>query len=169
MKKIRLMSMFIMCGIAISTAIPQTPPTVSAPTNEQAKTTCLALEHMVVLARNDNKGDEALVLAKSYMLVKKYVTDSSLHDADVYVQYFLDHYGTRSVRAGSTVAAERGNGFVNFKNADIFKSMKNDLAHQSGVIVYDKSGVLENLHFLMDSNALEKTLKDKGAVPAENH
>jgi hypothetical protein len=136
----------------------QTP--VGKPTNDEAKSACLTLEHLLVIARNNNQVQDAAALCLSYNIVRKYVTDpASVKGADEYVQYFVSSHPDL---AAPTSKPTGGFTWIPAEN-----DLLSDQKHQSGVIVYGKNGSMENLHFTLDKDSVAKLLKDNGAVAAE--
>jgi hypothetical protein len=160
--------------------------TIAAPTNDEARSACLTLEHLLVIARDNNHVQDAAALTGAYKLVRAYVTDSSsVSGADKYVDFFLKAHPESDISFGSALSATSGHssGGASYAHApggaswygpppsatlgralDTFPS---DTLHQSGVLVYGKNGSVENLHLQADPDSVTRLLKNNGAVKAE--
>lgn len=131
--------------------------TIANPSNEESISTCLTLEHLLVIARYHNDREDASPLILSYYIARKYVSDSSaLKLADDYVSFVSSHFDLPDY-AGPKPAP----GFIDY--------LASDKNHQSGVIVYGKNGSVENLHLALDKDSVTKLLKENGAVAAEGN
>jgi hypothetical protein len=108
---------------------------------------------MLAIAREGHRNDDAATIARSYNLVRKYVTnpDEDSRRADTYVDFFTSHF---------PLAIAVGGGFVN--------DIAQEGTHRTGVFVYDKNGMIQNYHFKANSDAVSSMLKNNGAVVAES-
>jgi|ERR1700723_730967 len=143
--------------LAVATLYSQT----AAPTNQDAISACLTLERSLVIARGNNQAQDAASLLSAYNIIHKYVTEpSSLTGADEYMQHFASAYADVV-----TPAAPKPTGGFNYIPAAT--DLTFDQIHRSGVIVYDKNGNTENLHFASDKDSVTRLLRANGAVSAE--
>jgi hypothetical protein len=161
----KMFEVLVACGclsLAVASLCGQTT-SVARPTNDEAKSTCLTLEHLLVVARSNSQAQEAAALSVSYGVVRKYVTDAaSVKGADEYVQYYLQHFGASHSEAVSPIYPQPG-----FTWIKPIADLSSDEKHHAGALVYDKNGSTQNLHFALDKDSVVKLLKANGAVAAE--
>ncbi len=156
-----LLALVVCACLYLTVAALHGQPTDATPTNEEAKSACLTLEHLLVIARNNNQAQDAAALSLSYGVVRKYVTDApSVKVADEYVQYFVSSHPDL---AGPLSSKPKGG----FTWIPPVTDLASDQKHQTGAIVYGRNGSTENLHFALDKDSVVRLLKDNGAVAAE--
>jgi hypothetical protein len=154
MNWLRPWASILLCAMAVSSQCQTFPD----PTNDEATSACLTLEHLLVAARQRNDAQDAAVLTQAYAIVRRYVTaESSLSKADQYEEAFLKfHPDLGDAKPAPVVVWDKA-----------FDGLTSDRQHQAGALVYGNNGTVENLHFKENAGALVQLLKNNGAVAAE--
>jgi hypothetical protein len=144
--EMRVLQMMVVISLSFAVVAFQGQSPIAKPTNEEAKSACLTLEHLLVIARDNNQVQDASALSGAYKLVRAGGTNYYVHDLGGTSWY------------GPPPSSTLG------RALDMFPS---DPVHQSGVLVYGKNGSVENLHLQADPDSVTRLLKNNGAVIAE--